>query len=91
LSHSTPRLKNVDRSSATYHSVTVNDLTVVITEFKPKVKKEKKAKTSKTASTLDEDSSRTSRSPSASNDGLHSDENSHPNGLANTADSNSSF
>ncbi len=36
------RLKNVDRSSATYHSVTVNDVTVVITEFKPKVKKEKK-------------------------------------------------
>jgi hypothetical protein len=35
-------LKNVDRSSATYHSVTVNDVTVVITEFKPKVKKEKK-------------------------------------------------
>ena len=36
------RLKNVDRSSATYHSVTVDDFTVVITEFKPKVKKEKK-------------------------------------------------
>ena len=38
------RLKNVDRSSATYHSVTVDDFTVVITEFKPKVKKEKKEK-----------------------------------------------
>lgn len=37
------RLKNVDRTSATYHSVTVNDITVVITEFKPKVKKEKAA------------------------------------------------
>ena len=36
------RLKNVDRNSATYHSVTVDDFTVVITEFKPKVKKEKK-------------------------------------------------
>ena len=35
------RLKNVDRSSATYHSVTVDDFTVVITEFKPKEKKEK--------------------------------------------------
>nr|ACO12448.1 RING1 and YY1-binding protein [Lepeophtheirus salmonis] len=35
------KLRNVDRSSATYHSVTVNDFTVVITEFKPKIKKEK--------------------------------------------------
>ena len=35
-------MKNVDRNSATYHSVTVDDFTVVITEFKPKVKKEKK-------------------------------------------------
>ena len=34
-------MKNVDRSSATYHSVTVDDFTVVITEFKPKEKKEK--------------------------------------------------
>jgi hypothetical protein len=42
----------VDRSSATYHSVTVDDFTVVITEFKPKAKKEKKAKAQ------DEDSSR---------------------------------
>ena len=33
----------MDRNSATYHSVTVDDFTVVITEFKPKVKKEKKA------------------------------------------------
>ena len=40
------RLKNVDRSSATYHSVTVDDFTVVITEFKPKVKKEKKVSNS---------------------------------------------
>jgi len=38
------RLKNVDRSSATYHSVTVDDFTVVITEFKPKVKKEREKK-----------------------------------------------
>ncbi|QQP41639.1 RING1 and YY1-binding protein, partial [Caligus rogercresseyi] len=36
------KLRNVDRSSATYHSVTVNDFTVVITEFKPKNKKLKK-------------------------------------------------
>ena len=39
-------MKNVDRNSATYHSVTVNDFTVVITEFKPKAKKERKEKKS---------------------------------------------
>lgn len=38
-SASKAKLKNVDRSSATYHSVTVDDFTVVITEFKPKIKK----------------------------------------------------
>ena len=41
------RLKNIDRSSATYHSVTVNDFTVVITEYQPKARKEKKEKGSK--------------------------------------------
>ncbi len=74
----------MDRGSATYHSVTVNDFTVVITEFKPRVKKEKKPKDKKAPATpvtpLDEDSSRTSRSPSASCDGMGSDENSRPNG-----------
>lgn len=70
----------MDRNSATYHSVTVNDLTVVITEFKPKVKKEKKVKVNKAGSsqTFDEDSSRTSRSPSESGDGVTSDDNSQP-------------
>ncbi|KAJ8688345.1 hypothetical protein QAD02_024140 [Eretmocerus hayati] len=34
-----PRLKNVDRSTAQSNEVTVNNVTVVITEFKPKVKK----------------------------------------------------
>lgn len=42
-------MKNVDRTSATYHSVTVDDFTVVITEFKPKAKKEKKEKISSNA------------------------------------------
>ena len=46
-------MKNVDRSSATYHSVTVDDFTVVITEFKPKVKKEKKEKISNGSSNGD--------------------------------------
>lgn len=33
-----PRLKNVDRSSAQTREVTVNSVTVVITEYKPKIK-----------------------------------------------------
>lgn len=33
-----PRLKNVDRSSAQTREVTVNSVTVVITEYKPKMK-----------------------------------------------------
>ncbi|XP_014916763.1 YY1-associated factor 2-like isoform X2 [Poecilia latipinna] len=35
---SRPRLKNVDRSSAQHLEVTVGDLTVIITDFKEKVK-----------------------------------------------------
>ncbi|CAM1306349.1 YAF2 (predicted) [Pycnogonum litorale] len=31
-----PRLKNIDRSSAQHKAVTVNDVTVIITEFQPK-------------------------------------------------------
>lgn len=31
-----PRLKNVDRSSAQQKAVTVNNVTVIITEFQPK-------------------------------------------------------
>ncbi|XP_014473138.1 PREDICTED: YY1-associated factor 2 [Dinoponera quadriceps] len=34
-----PRLKNIDRSTAQSNEVTVNNVTVVITEYKPKVKK----------------------------------------------------
>jgi len=34
-----PRLKNVDRSSAQTWEVTVNNVTVVVTEYKPKSKK----------------------------------------------------
>lgn len=33
-----PRLKNVDRSSAQTREVTVNNITVMITEYKPKAK-----------------------------------------------------
>lgn len=34
-----PRLRNIDRSSATTNEVTVNNVTVVITEYKPKIRK----------------------------------------------------
>lgn len=33
---SRPRLQNVDRSSGTHKAVTVNNVTVIITEFQPK-------------------------------------------------------
>merc|ERR1719222_575071 len=36
-SRARPRLKNVDRSSAMHKEVTVNNVTVVITEFRPKI------------------------------------------------------
>lgn len=34
-----PRLKNIDRSTAQTNEVTVNNVTVTITEYKPKIKK----------------------------------------------------
>lgn len=34
-----PRLKNIDRSSGQTNEVTVNNVTVIITEYKPKIKK----------------------------------------------------
>ena len=56
------KLRNVDRNSATYHSVTVNDFTVVITEFKPKIKKEKEKKESKNHGTTHPPSTNSSSS-----------------------------
>lgn len=47
---SRPRLKNIDRSSAQHLEVTVGDLTVIITDFKEKVKP-----TSSSASTASAD------------------------------------
>lgn len=46
-----PRLKNIDRSSAQTREVTVNSVTVVITEYKPKVPKS--AETLSTTSSSD--------------------------------------
>lgn len=39
ISFSRPRLKNVDRSTAQHNAVTVNNVTVIITEFQPKQRK----------------------------------------------------
>ncbi|KAF5287257.1 hypothetical protein FQA39_LY15985 [Lamprigera yunnana] len=47
-----PRLKNVDRSSAQTREVTVNSVTVVITEYKPKIKS---TETISTSSSSDHD------------------------------------
>lgn len=41
-----PRLKNVDRSTAQSREVTVNSVTVVITEYKPKIKSAETVSTS---------------------------------------------
>lgn len=45
-----PRLKNVDRSSAQTREVTVNSVTVVITEYKPKAASAKEAPSSTSSS-----------------------------------------
>lgn len=49
-SNHSPRLKNVDRSSAQTREVTVNNVTVVITEYKPKTKKTLSDQSSTTSS-----------------------------------------
>ncbi|XP_024080577.1 uncharacterized protein LOC112126204 [Cimex lectularius] len=41
-----PRLKNIDRSSAQTREITVNNVTVIITEYKPKKKKSSDASSS---------------------------------------------
>lgn len=59
------RLKNVDRSTAMHKEVTVNNVTVVITEFRPKISTK-----STSPSNLDLDAGHTtSSSSSASNHG----------------------
>ena len=59
------RLKNVDRSTAMHKEVTVNNVTVVITEFRPKISSK-----STSPSNLDLDAGHTtSSSSSASNHG----------------------
>ena len=60
------KLRNVDRNSATYHSVTVDDFTVVITEFKPKIKKEKKESKASLGQTQPTSTNSSSSSPTSS-------------------------
>lgn len=45
-----PRLKNIDRSTAQTREVTVNSVTVVITEYKPKIKTNSETITSSSSS-----------------------------------------
>ncbi|XP_052834178.1 YY1-associated factor 2-like [Octopus bimaculoides] len=59
-----PRLKNIDRSSATHMSVTVGSVTVVITDYQPK--KDRRSSTD-TQNVSPSDSSDTS-SPTTAND-----------------------
>ncbi|XP_067007198.1 YY1-associated factor 2 [Anabrus simplex] len=57
-----PRLKNVDRSSAQTREVTVNNVTVLITEYKPKVKKSASDQSGQSSSASSEDGSQSESS-----------------------------
>ncbi|XP_063218260.1 YY1-associated factor 2 [Bacillus rossius redtenbacheri] len=57
-----PRLKNVDRSSARTLEITVNNVTVAITEYKPKVKKSASAENSGRCSSASSENSSHSES-----------------------------
>ncbi|KAK4290677.1 hypothetical protein Pmani_036439 [Petrolisthes manimaculis] len=59
-----PRLKNVDRSTAQHNAVTVNNVTVIITEFQPKQRR-----TSTTATSPTTANSATSPPASATSNG----------------------
>lgn len=63
-SRARPRLKNVDRSSAMHKEVTVNNVTVVITEFRPKISSK-----SSSPNNLDLEGHTSTSSSSASNHG----------------------
>ncbi|XP_045104733.1 YY1-associated factor 2-like isoform X3 [Portunus trituberculatus] len=54
-----PRLKNVDRSTAQHNAVTVNNVTVIITEFQPKHRSSSTTSSSKTTATSGNTSSAT--------------------------------
>ncbi|KAG0724141.1 YY1-associated factor 2 [Chionoecetes opilio] len=54
-----PRLKNVDRSTAEHNAVTVNNVTVIITEFQPKHRSSSTTSSSKTTTSSGNTSSAT--------------------------------
>ncbi|KAK8386636.1 hypothetical protein O3P69_017844 [Scylla paramamosain] len=54
-----PRLKNVDRSTAQHNAVTVNNVTVIITEFQPKHRSSSTTSSSKTTTSSGNTSSAT--------------------------------
>lgn len=68
-----PRLKNVDRSSAQHREVTVNNVTVIITEFKPKLRKTVSDQSGQSSSTSSENGSQSESSVDARSGDLGTD------------------
>ncbi|XP_066997147.1 RING1 and YY1-binding protein isoform X2 [Anabrus simplex] len=60
-----PRLKNVDRSTAQTREVTVNNVTVFITEYKPKLKKNGSDESGQSSSASSENGSQSESSTDA--------------------------
>ncbi|KAF4532610.1 hypothetical protein B566_EDAN013515 [Ephemera danica] len=68
-----PRLKNVDRSSAQHREVTVNNVTVIITEYKPKLKKTVSDQSGQSSSASSENGSHSESSTDARSADLNTD------------------
>lgn len=68
-----PRLKNVDRSTAQTREVTVNNVTVYITEYKPKLKKTTSDQSGQSSSASSENGSHSESSTDAKSTELGSD------------------
>ncbi|XP_046405686.1 YY1-associated factor 2 isoform X2 [Ischnura elegans] len=68
-----PRLKNVDRSSAQHREVTVNNVTVIITEFKPKLRKAASDQSGQSSSASSENGSQSESSVDARSGDLGTD------------------
>lgn len=68
-----PRLKNVDRSTAQTREVTVNNVTVYITEYKPKLKKSVSDQSGQSSSASSENGSQSESSTDAKNGDIGTD------------------
>ncbi|KAG8239857.1 hypothetical protein J437_LFUL019463 [Ladona fulva] len=66
-------MKNVDRSTAQHREVTVNNVTVIITEFKPKLKKTVSDQSGQSSSTSSENGSQSESSVDARSADLGTD------------------